>query len=70
MESLSRPWELNAGATHILIILLGDAFLIVVYISHKHHLQCDKLVELWVAKGFLRSTNEGDEMEDVGSEYF
>lgn len=30
----------------------------------------EKLVNLWVAEGFIRSTNEGEEMEDVGQEYF
>uniref|UniRef100_A0ACD6A3D7 Uncharacterized protein n=2 Tax=Avena sativa TaxID=4498 RepID=A0ACD6A3D7_AVESA len=30
----------------------------------------DELVNLWVAEGFIRRTNEGEEMEDVGGEYF
>ncbi|CAM0874168.1 unnamed protein product [Alopecurus aequalis] len=36
----------------------------------RHRLYRDELVNLWVAEGFVRSTNEEEEMEDVGQEYF
>ncbi|XP_051229540.1 putative disease resistance protein RGA4 [Lolium perenne] len=36
----------------------------------RHHLIRDELVNLWVAEGFIRSTNEGEEMEDVCRGYF
>ncbi|KQK02211.1 hypothetical protein BRADI_3g61040v3 [Brachypodium distachyon] len=36
----------------------------------RHHLIRDDLVKLWVAEGFVRGTNEGEEMEDVCRGYF
>nr|UBY07409.1 NBS-LRR disease resistance protein [Dasypyrum villosum] len=35
-----------------------------------HRLRRDVLVKFWVAEGFIRSTNAGQEMEDVGLDYF
>ncbi|XP_047083349.1 putative disease resistance RPP13-like protein 1 [Lolium rigidum] len=35
-----------------------------------HHFRRNELVKLWVAEGFIRSTNAGEEMEDVGQDYF
>jgi hypothetical protein len=35
-----------------------------------HHFRRNELVRLWVAEGFIRSTSGGEEMEDVGQDYF
>ncbi|KAM0845351.1 hypothetical protein ACQ4PT_056434 [Festuca glaucescens] len=35
-----------------------------------YHFRRNGLVKLWVAEGFIRSTNAGEEMEDVGQDYF
>ncbi|XP_048559957.1 putative disease resistance RPP13-like protein 1 isoform X2 [Triticum urartu] len=35
-----------------------------------HHFRPNVLLKLWVAEGFIRSTNAGKEMEDVGQDYF
>ncbi|VAH54715.1 unnamed protein product [Triticum turgidum subsp. durum] len=35
-----------------------------------HHFRRNVLLKLWVAEGFIRSTNAGKEMEDVGQDYF
>uniref|UniRef100_A0ACD6A0I2 Uncharacterized protein n=1 Tax=Avena sativa TaxID=4498 RepID=A0ACD6A0I2_AVESA len=36
----------------------------------RHRLYRDELVNLWVAEGFIKSTSEGEEMEDVARGYF
>ncbi|XP_020160635.1 putative disease resistance RPP13-like protein 1 [Aegilops tauschii subsp. strangulata] len=36
----------------------------------RHRLYRDDLVRLWVAEGFIRSTDEGADIEDVGQEIF
>uniref|UniRef100_A0ACD5UI37 Uncharacterized protein n=1 Tax=Avena sativa TaxID=4498 RepID=A0ACD5UI37_AVESA len=35
-----------------------------------HHLKRDKLVKLWVAEGFIKTSRPEEETEDVGKKYF
>uniref|UniRef100_A0A0E0RC06 AAA+ ATPase domain-containing protein n=1 Tax=Oryza rufipogon TaxID=4529 RepID=A0A0E0RC06_ORYRU len=36
----------------------------------RHLFKRDELVTLWVAEGFIRTTNKGDDLEAVGRQYF
>ncbi|KAI4969577.1 hypothetical protein ZWY2020_000491 [Hordeum vulgare] len=36
----------------------------------RHRLQRDELIKLWVAEGFIKTSNPAEEMEDVAKSYF